>query len=653
MSLPRVLIASAPHADTFGYSMPPPGLLRLGGELVRIGLPLRLELDDLAFRLAAGHLPGAPPECAVDRDVDRLLDGTVAHLLRDGAPAILGLSVMGANLPIALAVAARVRALAPDTRLVLGGPGTTGIDLALMERFECLDAIVRGEGERSVPELLEAWLPAGRAVPLGTDLDLSPIDGLTWRRADGSVERNADRALLPDLAEVADYAWHLLPPLEEYKRVTGAEDGLVPLDSGRGCVYDCAFCTIGRSWSRRSRPLPATRLAGEIAAVGEMPAGKQAYLCHDLFGADRKHALALCQELQAQGVDVPWEVRARADHLDGELIAAMGAAGCYRVLLGIESADGAVRNTSDKRMAADFDVLAKVEELLAAGITPILSLILGLPGETDTELDATLELCVQSSLRGGVNLSLHLVNPQPGCGLGEAEGARSRPVEGIAPDMALGTGHTPAERELIAAHPDLFSTFALLTGLPGGVARLRELHRFSNELAPLLMRLPRTFAALQRSANRSALELARDWLASGLSFEGFTARHANASVQAALDWDQALLRAAAGGRRASDDRVHPVGERFSLPCDPGALRTWLLGSGPRPTLDTPRAVCVVGEGLRVRTLALSPDVERVLDLLGPEGRSLDELTAQPGLARACAQLAERGLVHVPPGSPSV
>jgi radical SAM superfamily enzyme YgiQ (UPF0313 family) len=121
----------------------------------------------------------------------------------------------------------------------------------------------------------------------------------------------------------------LLPPLEEYKRVTGAEDGLVPLDSGRGCVYDCAFCTIGRSWSRRSRPLPATRLAGEIAAVGEMPAGKQAYLCHDLFGADRKHALALCQELQAQGVDVPWEVRARADHLDGELIAAMGAAGCW------------------------------------------------------------------------------------------------------------------------------------------------------------------------------------------------------------------------------------------------------------------------------------------------------------------------------------
>lgn len=645
MSLPRVLIASAPHADTFGYSMPPPGLLRLGGELERRGLPLRLELDDLAFRLAAGHLPGAPPECAEDRDTDRLLDGTVAHLLRDGAPEVLGLSVMGANLPIALAVAGRVRQTAPEVRLVLGGPGTTGIDQALMERFPFLDAIVRGEGECSVPELLSAWVGPGADARAA---DLSPIDGLTWRRPDGSVERNADRALLPDLSEVADYAWHLLPPLEDYKRVTGAEDGLVPLDSGRGCVYDCAFCTIGRSWSRRSRPLPPERLAEEIAAVGRMPAGKQAYLCHDLFGADRKHALALCDELRERGVDVPWEVRARADHLDGELIAAMGAAGCYRVLLGIESADGAVRNTSDKRMAPEFDVLGKVEELLAAGVTPILSLILGLPGETDAELDATLELCVQSSLRGGVNLSLHLVNPQPGCGLGEAEGARSRPVEGIAPDMALGTGHTPAERALIEAHPDLFSTFALLTGLPGGEARLRELHRFSTELAPLLMRLPRTFAAIQRVAGQSALELARAWLSSGLSFEGYAARLDHDLVQAALHWDQAQLRAAAGVGAADPDRVRPAGERFQLPCDPRELRTWLFGGEEQPTLGTPRAVCVVGEGLRVRTLALSPDVERVLDLLGSDGRSLRDLEAQPGLARACAQLADRGLLLAPP-----
>ncbi len=51
----RILLAAAPHRDTFGYSMPPPGLLRLGAELERAGVDVALE--DLAHALAAGALP--------------------------------------------------------------------------------------------------------------------------------------------------------------------------------------------------------------------------------------------------------------------------------------------------------------------------------------------------------------------------------------------------------------------------------------------------------------------------------------------------------------------------------------------------------------------------------------------------------------------
>ena len=60
----RVLLASAPHADTFGYSMPPPGLLRLGGTLRERGVEVVLE--DLAYRLAAGDVPAdaVAPEAA-------------------------------------------------------------------------------------------------------------------------------------------------------------------------------------------------------------------------------------------------------------------------------------------------------------------------------------------------------------------------------------------------------------------------------------------------------------------------------------------------------------------------------------------------------------------------------------------------------------
>src|SRR5690606_10965086 len=133
--------AHAPHRDTFGYSMPPPGLLRLGGELRRRGVDVGLE--DLAYRLAAGELP----------EGDGLVEASAELLLRR-APDVLGLSTMGATVPAALAIAAEVRRRAPAVRLLLGGPGTTGVDRALVERFAAIDAVVRGEGEATLPELL-------------------------------------------------------------------------------------------------------------------------------------------------------------------------------------------------------------------------------------------------------------------------------------------------------------------------------------------------------------------------------------------------------------------------------------------------------------------------------------------------------------------
>jgi hypothetical protein len=131
----RILLAAAPHRDTFGYSMPPPGLLRLGGALERERIDVALE--DLSYRLAAGELP----------EDDRLADAACAALIARGTFDVVGISVMGATLPIALAILERLRAHDRAVRTWLGGPGTTGLDRTILERFAFVDAVVRGEGE--------------------------------------------------------------------------------------------------------------------------------------------------------------------------------------------------------------------------------------------------------------------------------------------------------------------------------------------------------------------------------------------------------------------------------------------------------------------------------------------------------------------------
>lgn len=558
LGLRRALLAYAPHADTFGYSMPPPGLLRLGGALERAGISV--ELEDLAYRLAAGDVESG----------EGMVGSCAQWLLGRGEFGVIGFSTMGATLPAAVAIAREIAERAPGVRIVFGGPGTTGVDVALLERFEWVDAVARGEGEVTVPELLEAWWSGG---------ELEGVAGVTWRGADGVVRREADREQLVDLGEVAAYARHLLPPLVEYKRITGEVEGLTPIDSGRGCAYDCSFCTIGRFWSRRSRVMPVERLADEVCELLELEGARCAYLCHDLFGADREHALAFCREMTRRGSPVPWEVRARLDHLDDELLQAMGAAGAYRVLFGVESADAGVLEACNKAARGSWDPLRAVESCAAHGITPILSLVLGLPGEGDDELAASLDLCSQATLIAGVNISLHLVNPQPGCGLGEEFGAQARPLEGVPPDMALGAGETRAERELIEAHPDLFSCFALL---PQPEERLRELAAISKELPAVLMGAPRSFAYMRRSVGVDALELFRRWRGSLLGWGEFVGREGDPVACELLAWDQVsaevleepavaarrgeLRRTIARVVRAEHDLVALVGELASGRC---------------------------------------------------------------------------------------
>ncbi|MBI5363605.1 MAG: B12-binding domain-containing radical SAM protein [Planctomycetes bacterium] len=618
----NVLLASAPHRDTFGYSMPPPGLLRLGGALRAAGITVALE--DLAHALGAG---------ALDLRAKSLARACTERLLARGEHSVVGLSVMGATVPIALAILDELRRARPGVITLLGGPGTTGIDVELVERFACVDVVVRGEGEAALIELLRAFERGEHA---------RAVAGTTVRGADGRALRNPDRAPIADLGALAPYAWELLPSIAEYKRVTGDKDGLVALDSGRGCVYDCSFCTIGRFWSRRSRVVPARALADEVEALATLPGASSAYLCHDLFGANRGQAVAFCEELLARGVRTPWEVRARADHLDAELLEHMGRAGCYRVLLGIESADSSVRERNQKGMRADVDLLQVVDDCARAQILPILSLILGLPGEDEHALRASLDFCARASLRAGVQLSLHLVNPQPGCGLFEEFGRSALPVEGIPPDMAWGAGDEPEERRMRAAHPDLFTTWALL---PNDEAHLRALHAIASELPDVLMRHPRAWALLAKARGADTLDLFRAWKADGRSFETFARAANDPCVQDALLWEQACVRVAARGR-VEHDSVGPRfdGELVELQHDlPAAAAREFAGAiEPKPTWLAVRLGAHGIETLRVSrgaaALLRELDGERTLDEYAPPARS------------ALAQWNRDGWVVIPSGS---
>jgi hypothetical protein len=266
-------------------------------------------------------------------------------------------------------------------------------------------------------------------------------------------------------------------------------------------------------------------------------------------------------------------------------------------------------------------------------------------------------------LRAGVNVSLHLVNPQPGCGLGEEFGTRSQPIAGIPPDMAFGAGETEPERALIAAHPDLFSTWSLL---PQDEAHLRDLHAIATELPEVLMRYPRTFALLRSRRACDALDLYRAWRAARKSFEAFARAERDPVIDEALRWEQALVRqgsaSAVASTGGSTRGAPPIGPRacgetllleHDLPAICAALRTRAIGLADSGSLASARkatTLCVIPARRGVETLRVSRDVARLLaELDGHE--SLPALEARlPGIASVITRLADAGLVELPVSS---
>jgi len=79
----------------------------------------------------------------------------VNGFMADPAP-VVGLSCMANLLPFALLAARRLKERYPEVTVVLGGVGAKAVERKILERFDWIDVVAHGEGERSIVPLLQA-----------------------------------------------------------------------------------------------------------------------------------------------------------------------------------------------------------------------------------------------------------------------------------------------------------------------------------------------------------------------------------------------------------------------------------------------------------------------------------------------------------------
>jgi radical SAM superfamily enzyme YgiQ (UPF0313 family) len=167
-----------------------------------------------------------------------------------------------------LALARRAKSVNPAMLFIHGGPDTPAYPDDCRRFFEdhpdVVDITVRGEGERTIVDILDALaggLPA---------LDLHRLDGVPGishrdpRR--GHPVTSPDRERLADLNQLPSP--YLTGEFDHLK--LEAFSGSVTFESNRGCPYGCTFCDWGSSTLSRIRKFDLGRVEDEMRWAGAL-----------------------------------------------------------------------------------------------------------------------------------------------------------------------------------------------------------------------------------------------------------------------------------------------------------------------------------------------------------------------------------------------
>lgn len=301
-----------------------------------------------------------------------------------------------------------IRERAPGALLVAGGENASAFWERMLQECPALDACVRGEGEATVLDLVEAWT-AGRP--------LAEVPGVAARGDDGP-QLGPPRSRLRELDRWPRPAWDLFP-LEPYLRGRGhggvARGRSLPVLTTRGCPYRCTFCSSPSMWTTRYERREPARVVDEIEQLVARYGIRNVDL-HDLTALlTKRWLLELCDELDARALGVTWQMPSgtRCEAIDDEAAERLFAAGCRNVCYAPESGSPRLLKRIGKRVRL-LALERSLRGAVAAGLRTEANLIIGFPHEHETELWQSVQLAARLAWAGLHSLSVMVFAPYPG-----------------------------------------------------------------------------------------------------------------------------------------------------------------------------------------------------------------------------------------------
>jgi radical SAM superfamily enzyme YgiQ (UPF0313 family) len=284
---------------------------------------------------------------------------------------------------------------------VLGGYGPSP-EPAYFLRKTGADAVVMGEGEVTVLELMEA---------LANKTGLKKINGLAWRDGD-EVTVNPERSLITDVDSIPWPAYDRFPIW--YYRLLRKErckptDFVMTMMSGRGCTFKCTFCYRMDKGFRARTP---EAIMEEVKYL-HLDHGITYFAFYDdLLMSSVQRTEEISNAFLKANLPVVWNCNGRLNYATPDLLRLMKQSGCVFINYGIEALDNEVLKNMKKGLRVD-QIVKGVEATLASGISPGLNVIFGNIGDNRETLNKAVDFMLKYDDFAQMR-TIRPVTPNPG-----------------------------------------------------------------------------------------------------------------------------------------------------------------------------------------------------------------------------------------------
>lgn len=262
------------------------------------------------------------------------------------------------NIEFILRVARRLKSVAPDIKIIFGGPEVSYAAQKYMQENPFLDAVIRGEGEETLRRIIETATLNHK--------------GVTFRNGDNKIISREDRQVISDLSKIP------FPYTEE--DIEENKNKLIYYETSRGCPFRCSYCLSSTDHNVRFRDLQLVFREFLFFIEHQVRIVK---LTDRTFNANRRRTQEMIRFLIDHASKTTFHFEIAADILDDETLALLKTApkGLFQLEIGVQSTNPKTLAAIDRK--ADTQKIAKVVKIVRSfgNMHTHLDLIAGLPYE--------------------------------------------------------------------------------------------------------------------------------------------------------------------------------------------------------------------------------------------------------------------------------